>query len=448
MADFAAQTLRVLRHALELEQFTAPELATVSGASYETVKKVLRTEKDSTIVQTGEKASSGPGRPAEIWQVSDARAIAVRLEDVRDQVQELGAAASERRTDPEALLASAEDNILFALHSDDETDSRRNAAQALAALEDSQVDWATVPSEEDILPGLPARTRNLSSPVGRGWVLGTLAHYLASDESTGLAGPLWRRAFAALAAVDDPTQDALHKRFLVELVRHVDARANAAPFPHPTGAVPTFADSAASDSDRRLIRDFFSRLATWKAIVRGQDEPEAVEPEDLFFQRFEDLASTVFPLLEAADRQVVLAALAEALDTEAGISVAPRVFLRIGREMDLVTGILTSNVLDSPDWHDIAEWYLSVRDTASLSVSQRITLINALQGALPSRQAEAFLRVLPLYRRPQDLPELTDNPVVPADIRADLERRLMDDYTPEAPRLEEVAQEAEFMVFG
>jgi hypothetical protein len=447
MADFAAQTLRVLRHALELERFTAPELATVSGASYETVKKVLRAERDSTIVQTGEKATSGLGRPAEIWQVSDARAIAVRLEDVREQVQKLGAAA-ERRSDPDALLATAEDNVLFALDAGDDTDSRLSAAQALAALEESQVDWSTVPSQEDILPGLPARTRNLSSPVGRGWVLGTLAHYLASDETTGFAGPLWRRAFAALAAVDDPTQDALHKRFLVELVRHADAKVNAPRSVPATDAALTRRGSSVPDADRRLVREFFGRLMTWKAILRSQDELGPSEPHDVFLQRFEDLASVVFPLLDADERQVALTALADALSMDEGLSTATRIYLSIGRENDLVAEILASDVLGSPDWHDIAQWYLNVRDIASLSASQRIALINALQDALPSRHAEAFLRTLPRYRRPQDLPELTDNPVVPAYVRADLQRQLMHDYTPEAPHLEEVAQEADFMVLA
>ena len=66
---------------------------------------------------------------------------------------------------------------------------------------------------------------NLPIAASRAWIVTEVARYLISDEMDALSGPLWRRAFAAIAAVDNLETSALHKRFLVGLVRVAIARA-------------------------------------------------------------------------------------------------------------------------------------------------------------------------------------------------------------------------------
>ena len=73
----ASATLKVLRAAVRLGEFTQPELAAVSGASYETVKKVLRTERDErTVEQLDQTVGGTRGRPRVVWRVVD-RALAL-----------------------------------------------------------------------------------------------------------------------------------------------------------------------------------------------------------------------------------------------------------------------------------------------------------------------------------------------------------------------------------
>src|SRR4051812_40109801 len=79
MADTSTQTLSVLRTALKLRAFTMPELTTASGASYETVKRVVRHGQEGMFERTEETVRGAMGRPAALWRVGDAEAIERRL---------------------------------------------------------------------------------------------------------------------------------------------------------------------------------------------------------------------------------------------------------------------------------------------------------------------------------------------------------------------------------
>jgi hypothetical protein len=444
MPNFPTQTLRALWHAVELQYFTAPQLAAVSGTSYETVKKVLRTEDGRTIVRTGKRSTSALGRPADIWEVSDAAAIRERFEGVRDQLEELRAIgiageaeATEAEVDSDTALATAEDQVLFAFQADDR-DSQRLASEALATLQTARVHWTDLFSFEDILPGFPVQSRNLPSRIARGWVLGTIARYLASDECTGFSGPLWRGAFAAVAAVDDPAQDALHKRFLVELVRHAESKATTLGSDLFQAEISGL-ELSPSDFGRRLVRYFFTILAQWKMALRSKDDGSDTPAPPELLERLEDLADIVFPLLDRTEKELLLVVLTDALGDPRGVSTATRILLRLRKESDLVSWILNSETVSVSRSQDLTDWYLGLRHSASLSVSQRIALINAFQDALPRQQSEGFFQTLALTCPPQDVPELTENSRVPTRIRADVELQLMLAYTPEAPHLEEIA---------
>jgi hypothetical protein len=212
MADIAAQTLRVLRCAVELGEFTKTELADQADVSYETVKRVLRNEAGATIARTEQTSTGGVGRPATIWAVIDSDAIAERLRLAAQEVEPSAEDRAPTRTLDDDL-ALAEDYVVLALEADIESDARDYARRALAALGDAR------PAGEQT-PG-----RNLPVREARSLIVVALAEYVLGDETAGVAGESWRRAFSAIEAVDLPEEAAMHKRFLIDLVYLATQRA-------------------------------------------------------------------------------------------------------------------------------------------------------------------------------------------------------------------------------
>jgi len=275
MADVSSQTLRVLRTALQLATFTMAQLADASGVSYETVKRVLN--RDEMFGRTGERVSSRVGRPAELWEVRDEEAIRRRLHQVSEALEAGGAPVETERdrvadeTPAERRLAAAEDALLFALRAEEETDVVDFSQQALEELRSADIAFEA-PSVD---PSDPWARRNLPTSAARAWVVTEVAGYLTSGEANGLAGPLWRRAVSAIAAVESSETSALHMRFLVGLLRTADARAkpqrhlSAAPFedlvqrlacaaadPDAAGGLRAFVEAGreGSQSDREALR--------------------------------------------------------------------------------------------------------------------------------------------------------------------------------------------------
>jgi hypothetical protein len=238
MADLPTQTLRVLRFALELEAFTMPQLASEAGVGYETVKRVLRAEEGHTVRRTGDKTVQAIGRPAEVWALIDAAPIEARVAAAQEALSALEAdtfvASEDREIAPADLyLAHAEDELVFALRADDPDDAAVFAAQALATLDEAGI----MPPES----GDPLSTSatlvdkwNLSTREARARIVKSVAEYVRSNEAQGLAGPLWRQAFRALASVELADQAALQRRFLVDLVRLADEHTHRIEaLPHP-----------------------------------------------------------------------------------------------------------------------------------------------------------------------------------------------------------------------
>ncbi len=232
MADLATQTLRVLRFALELEAFTMPQLVSCSGVSYETVKRVLRAEEGRLVGRTGDKASRGVGRPADVWTVIAVAAIEARLEAAQEVLSaaEKQAAVAEPATAGDSYLAHAEDQLAFALRAGDPDDAAAFAAKAIGALEDANIEPAPM---EPALGSLRA-IRNVPKRQARASIIDAMSKYILSNEAKGLDGPMWRRAFRALATAELPHQVALHRRFMVDLVRLADERLSA----HQTATLP------------------------------------------------------------------------------------------------------------------------------------------------------------------------------------------------------------------
>jgi|ERR1035441_1650391 hypothetical protein len=140
--------------------------------------------------------------------------------------------------------------------------------------------------------------------------------------------------------------------------------------------------------------------------------------------------------------------LAAELHTPTGAPVAVGVFLLVGEETDLARRVITEGGLDEPIWDSLAGWYLGIRDTASLSYSHRIRLVNALDATLAREHAEAFLRSLTFASPADDLPELFDNPEIHAYLRVRLVTHLMGTFMAEAPPIDRVAHRPEFMVLA
>lgn len=221
--------------ALQLDAFTMPQLAEHSGVSYETVKRVLRTQEGNTMRRTGEKVTQAIGRPADVWEVTDKTSIEQRLGAANEVLREFdrGAALPEDAAaiqPADRSLAHAEDELVFALNADDPDDAAAFAVTALATLEEAGID---VQAQPPAVNGL-AEKRNLPIRQARGAIVKHVAEYIRSAESIGFAGPLWRQAFGAVASVELPEQTSLQRRFLIDLVRIVDERA----FAHGIQALP------------------------------------------------------------------------------------------------------------------------------------------------------------------------------------------------------------------
>jgi hypothetical protein len=230
MAGIPTQTLRVLQHALELKAFTLPQLASDSGVSYETVKRTLRAEEErGTVERPGKTAVHGVGRPPEIWKVIDPVSIETRIANAQEAVGgiETDAPTTRKRLHVAPLdlsLAVAEDELVFAVRADDPEDAATFASRALTTLHETGID----PTASWNAPSATAPLvleRNLKTREARALIVKCVAEYIGSDEDTGFAGPLWRRAFQALASVQLTDQAALHRQFLVDLVRLADERA-------------------------------------------------------------------------------------------------------------------------------------------------------------------------------------------------------------------------------
>jgi hypothetical protein len=95
-------------------------------------------------------------------------------------------------------------------------------------------------------------------------IVAELARYLMSDESAALAGPHWRDAFRALAAIDVPAQAELQKGLLVGLVRTADERAAVL-----RGARGLARLADALERNAETVSDFEDVLSSGEPVVRG-----------------------------------------------------------------------------------------------------------------------------------------------------------------------------------
>jgi len=222
------ESLRVLRIALELEEFTKPELAALSGVSYETVKKVLGQERGRTLDKTGDTVKPPTGRPSEVWRVINRDGILHRLGRSRDGAKEIVDLIDNplRILDPtESALANAEDLIIFALNAGEPGDlddfARRAHGEVTQMFEPRLFD---LPTDGDFDPPF-AEKRNVPLQLGRAQIVHAYSEYLLSTEAQGTNGPLWRRAFHRLASFDNPEQAALHKLLMSGLVTMAIERA-------------------------------------------------------------------------------------------------------------------------------------------------------------------------------------------------------------------------------
>jgi hypothetical protein len=214
-------SLRILRSALDLQEFTKPELAAMSGASYESVKKVLGQERGRTVDKTGDTVKSPTGRPSDVWHVTDPRGIQARIERSRDgarEIMELANATLREATASESALCNAEDLMAFAMSASEPDDVQdlacRARDEATRALEGTPLE--RVP---DIPTNVPfGKKRNVPLHEGRAQIIHALSDYMVSDEAQGTHGRLWRRAFGCLASFDSPDQAELHKVFMVGLM--------------------------------------------------------------------------------------------------------------------------------------------------------------------------------------------------------------------------------------
>ena len=233
----ASETLKVLRAAVQLGEFTQPELAVVSGASYEMVKKVLRAERDERTVEQLDRTVGGTkGRPRVMWRVIDRAAIQARLDSSRRDAEGDAEAWSTPGEVPlmysplDTALSAAEDRLVFALRARNQEDCAGFARDALAELGPYGDEL-----KADDRGRRQGQKRNLPLPVGRADVTAAMAGYLASAEARG---PLWRQAFDAIRAFDNAPQAWLHKLFLVALVDMADRRApRTGPLAAPVGDV-------------------------------------------------------------------------------------------------------------------------------------------------------------------------------------------------------------------
>jgi hypothetical protein len=221
------ETLKVLRAAAQLDEFTQPELAAISGASYEMVKKVLRAERaKGTVVQLDRTASSSPGRPPVLWRVADRAAIERAIDAHRTEAEGVAETLSRPGEVPhvhssqlDAALAAAEDRLVFALSSDDRSDAAGFARDAVATIEEHEKE---LPLDDDTgadqAGPQPKLRRNVPIRLGRARVIRAICEYLMSDEDLGVQGLLWCRAFDAVASFDHARQAGLHKLFMSSLV--------------------------------------------------------------------------------------------------------------------------------------------------------------------------------------------------------------------------------------
>jgi len=222
----ASATLKVLRAAVRLGEFTQPELAAVSGTSYETVKKVLRAERDDRTVEQLDRTIGGArGRPRVVWRVVDRAAIEARLDASRREAEDIAETLSTPGEVPlmysplDAALSAAEDRLVYALMAGDRRDAAGFARDALAEIEPFGDD---LKADDGGRSG--RRKRNVRIPVGRAEVIRALAACLAGAEAREGQGPSWWEAYDAIHAFDHAPQAALHKVFLTGLVDLVDQR--------------------------------------------------------------------------------------------------------------------------------------------------------------------------------------------------------------------------------
>jgi hypothetical protein len=223
LSDISPQEAAVLRLALALGTFTVRELSVESGVSYAAVQQALESENNVTVRTTADTTAVGTARASRVWEIMDAAALEARLGAALDLP------APDQPPENEAtlarMLAAAEDCLIMALRSHVIEDAAAFARQALTHLDGTEVERLSRAEPEDESAPL-VKKRNLPPLDGRAWIVGAIAAYLTSYESSGLSGPLWRHAVRTLAAVDLPDQGVLQKGLLVELVRVVDERAD------------------------------------------------------------------------------------------------------------------------------------------------------------------------------------------------------------------------------
>lgn len=207
--DVATESLRVLQWMLRLTTFTMSELASASGASYETVKRVVASEDAKTLTRGGTRGSaSGRGRPHAVWVVADEGAIKARLERAR-----IATDPSRSTMSPSNLviehLESAEDHALLALTAESLADSKSYAETSLRALARC-TDFVSRPDES----GGPSWVRKRES------IVRAIARVLDPQANPGASAEPFAEALEALASFDYAPHDALHKQFLIGLGHH------------------------------------------------------------------------------------------------------------------------------------------------------------------------------------------------------------------------------------
>jgi hypothetical protein len=168
------ENLRILTLALELENFTAGELAAHANASLSTVRSLIQRKPELFVALNQDDGSEAPpqvGRPAKRYRLSDPAEVRSDLGEIQREIQ-LPVVEDDPRSpegDQALTLSIAESSLRRAIQAADPKDREvlagmavRNAGRALSSLE-------TLPDESLRVRALAVRTfaellRSIESP--------------------------------------------------------------------------------------------------------------------------------------------------------------------------------------------------------------------------------------------------------------------------------------------
>lgn len=237
-----SESLRVLQWMLQLHRFTMPELSSTSGATYETVRRVVGQEEGrGTLTRAGsEPPVSGTGRPRVLWEIADSGPLRDRLSQVRDLVGMLESDVSSPLSSTQLHLQDAEDNALRALSALSTEDAEGYAQRAIYDL-----DQIWPPSTEDDTPDPAAEVTSDRQKLVRLLTRAILSHD-SSPESAHLI-----EVVDFLEEFDYPPHDAFHKQMALGIIRHSEMLRN-------LGSNKSPAQLAGESSTLSQLRDYLN----------------------------------------------------------------------------------------------------------------------------------------------------------------------------------------------